>query len=286
MFRKRGKREAVVDALASAGPRAGQVLEEARHALEDAKLRERVRKAAAHGLAARREARRRGPLQQLARNRRLHFHVREMTRNLQKAKRQTERKRRRRRIVRTALVVAPAAALAVPQSRHWLFGLLNGAEPHGRKRIEEEIDIDVPVSTAYNQWTQFEEFPLFMEGVDDVRQLDDTKLRWTASIGGNRAEWEAKILEQVPDSRIVWASTDGKDTRGTVTFESLGPERTRVRLQLGYTPEGLGETVGSAAGLDSRRVRGDLDRFKELIESRGVADGAWRGEIREGDVVR
>src|SRR5918998_2869284 len=122
MFRKRGKREAVAGALSSAAPRAGQALEEAKHAFEDAKLRERVRRAAAHGLAARREARRPGALQQLARNRKLHFHIREMTRNLQKAKRQAERKRRRRRIVRIALFVAPAAALALPQSRQWFLG--------------------------------------------------------------------------------------------------------------------------------------------------------------------
>ena len=286
MFRKRSKRETVVEALTSAGPRAGQAFDEARHALEDAKLRKRIQKAAAHGLAARREAKRRGPLQQLVRNRRLHFHVSEMTRHLQKAKKQAERKRRRRRLIRSALVVVPAAAFAVPQSRKWIVGRFGGGEASGRKRIEEQIDIDVPVSTVYNQWTQFEEFPLFMDGVDDVRQLGDTKLHWTASIGGQRAEWDAKILEQVPDARIVWASTDGKDTRGTVTFEPLGPERTRIRLALAYTPEGFGERAGSAAGLDAHRVRGDLDRFKQLIESRRVADGAWRGEIRDGTVVR
>jgi uncharacterized membrane protein len=286
MFRRRSRRDAVVDTLASARPRAGQALEDAKHALEDAKLRERVRKAAEHGLAARREAKRRGPLQQLVRNRRLQFHIKEMTRNLQKARKQAERQRRRRRIVRSLLVVAPATALAVPQSRRWILSWFGAGEAHGRKRIEEQIEIDVPVSTAYNQWTQFEEFPLFMEGVDDVRQLDDTRLHWTASIGGQRAEWDAKILEQVPDQRIVWASTDGKDTRGTVTFEPLGPDRTRIRLALEYTPEGFGERAGSAAGIDEARVRGDLERFKQLIESRRVADGAWRGEIREGTVVR
>ncbi len=293
MFRKRRRTDAVVGALASAGPLAGHALEDtkhafedAKHALEDAKFRERIRKAAAHGLAARREARRRGPLQQLARNRKLHFHVREMTRHLQKANKQAERRRRRRRLVRSLFLLAPAAAFAVPRSRAWILGRFRGAGMGGRAMIEEQIDIDVPVTTAYNQWTQFEEFPLFMEGVDDVRQLGDTKLHWTASIAGTRAEWDAKILEQVPDQRIVWTSTDGKDTRGTVTFEPLGQERTRIRLTMAYTPEGFGERAGSAAGLDARRVRGDLDRFKQLIESRRVADGAWRGEIRDGAVVR
>jgi uncharacterized membrane protein len=285
MFRTRGKRETVVEALASAGPRAGQALDDAKHALEDAKLRKRLEKAAAHALAASHVARRRGRLQQLMRNRRLHFHVREMTRQLQKATKRAQRKRRRRRIVRSVLVVAPAAAFAVPQSRRWLLGHVNGGGPNGRKRIEEQIEIDVPVSTAYDQWTQFEEFPLFMEGVDDVRQLDDTTLHWSASIGGVRADWDAKVLEQVPDQRIVWASTDGKDTRGKVKFEPLGSERTRIRLVMKYAPEGVAEQAGSAAGIDARRVRGDLERFKELIESRRVADGAWRDEVHDGEVV-
>jgi uncharacterized membrane protein len=286
MFRKRTKKDAMVDALASAGPRAGQALDDAKHALEDAKLRKRLQKAAAHALAARRAAKRRGRLQQLMRNRRLHFHVKEMTRNLQKASKQAQRKRRRRRIVRSALMIAPAAALALPQSRRVLLGVFSNGDASGRKRIEEHVEIDVPVSTAYDQWTQFEEFPLFMEGLDDVRQLDDTTLHWTASIGGKRAEWDAKILEQVPDKKIVWASTDGKDTRGKVAFEPLGPERTRIRLAMKYTPEGVAEQAGSAAGLDTRRVRGDLERFKELIESRHVADGAWRGEVHDGTVVK
>ena len=120
-----------------------------------------------------------------------------------------------------------------------------------------------------------------MEGVEEVRQLDDKTLHWVASIGGNRAEWDARIIEQVPDQRIVWESIDGKQTRGRVEFSPQGSSHSTVQLTMEYTPEGAVQKVGSAAGLDARRVRGDLDRFKRLIESRGTEDGAWRGEIQE-----
>ena len=148
--------------------------------------------------------------------------------------------------------------------------------------IESTIEVDVPLSAAYNQWTQFEEFPQFMDGVEEVRQLDDTRLHWVASVGGRRAEWDAKILEQHPDRQISWISDDGKKNRGTVTFESLGETRTLVRLSLGYEAEGFVEAVGSAAGLDRRRIKSDLGRFKELIESRGAETGAWREDISAG----
>ena len=149
-------------------------------------------------------------------------------------------------------------------------------------RIEESIDVEVPVETAYNQWTQFEEFPQFMEGVEQVEQIDDARLRWVAKVSGKRAEWEAKILFQEPDSRIGWQSTDGKETSGTVSFEPDGETRTRIRLAMTYLPEGVLEQAGSAIGLDRRRIRGDLERFKELIEQRGSETGAWRGEIEGG----
>src|ERR687897_547759 len=149
--------------------------------------------------------------------------------------------------------------------------------------VKESIDVDVPVSTAYNQWTQFEDFPRFMEGVESVRQLDDTRLHWTASIAGKRAEWDAKILEQEPDRQISWVSEDGKATRGTVVFEEIAPSRTRIELSMSYRAEGVRESIGSAAGLDSRRVRGDLHRFKELIEGRGTETGAWREKNAAGD---
>ena len=148
--------------------------------------------------------------------------------------------------------------------------------------IEQSIEVDVPVRTAYNQWTQFEEFPTFMEGVEEVRQLDDTRLHWVASVAGRRAEWDAKILEQHPDRQISWISEDGRRTRGTVTFEPLGESRTLVRLAMGYQAEGFVEALGSAAGLDRRRIDGDLARFKELIEARGTESGAWRKDISAG----
>ena len=148
--------------------------------------------------------------------------------------------------------------------------------------VDAEIEVGVPVTTAYNQWTQFEEFPKFMEGVDEVKQLDETLLHWAATVSGRHAEWNAKIIEQQPDRRITWESVDGKRTRGTVTFAPAGPERSRVRLHMSYEPDGMAEKVGSAMGLDSRRVHGDLARFRELVEGRQAATGAWRGEIQGG----
>ncbi len=147
--------------------------------------------------------------------------------------------------------------------------------------IQKSIDVDVPVRTAYNQWTQFEEFPRFMEGVQEVRQLDDTHLHWRADIGGKEKEWDAVITDQVPDQRVAWRSTSGAENAGVVTFQSLGPDRTRVTLQVDYDPDGFVENVGDAMGFVSRRVEGDLDRFKQFIESRGTATGAWRGTVRQ-----
>jgi uncharacterized membrane protein len=147
--------------------------------------------------------------------------------------------------------------------------------------IEESIEVEVPVRSAYNQWTQFEEFPQFMDGVESVTQLDDTHLRWVASIAGKRREWEAEITEQVPDERVAWRATDGKGNAGVVTFHKLDDARSKVMAQIDWEPEGLVETLGAAAGQDDRRVRGDLERFKELIESRGVESGAWRGEVSQ-----
>ena len=135
--------------------------------------------------------------------------------------------------------------------------------------------------TAYDQWTQFEEFPQFMEGVEQVRQLDDTHLHWTAEIAGMRREWNAEITEQTPDQRIAWQSTDGTRHAGVVTFHRLDDGKSRVMLQLDSEPEGVVEKAGDALGLLKRRVKGDLGRFKELIESRGAASGAWRGEVAQ-----
>ena len=146
-------------------------------------------------------------------------------------------------------------------------------------KIDKSIEVGVPLTTAYNQWTQFEEFPRFMEGVEYVKQLDDSHLHWKADIGGVEREWNAEITDQVPDEIIAWRSTDGPLHAGMVTFEALGPDRTNVMLGIEYEPEGMTEGVGSALGLVSARVEGDLERFKEFIEERGRETGAWRGEI-------
>jgi uncharacterized membrane protein len=152
--------------------------------------------------------------------------------------------------------------------------------------IEESIEVEVPVSTAYNQWTQFEEFPRFMEGVESVTQVDDTHLRWVAEVGGSRHEWKAEISEQRPDERVAWHATDGKSNAGVVTFHRLDEGRTKVMVQMDYEPEGMKESLGSALGSDARRVKGDLERFKELVESRGAESGAWRGEVDQGERIR
>lgn len=150
--------------------------------------------------------------------------------------------------------------------------------------IEESID--VPVTTAYNQWTQFEEFPQFMEGVEEVRQLDDTRTHWRAEIGGQRREFDARITEQRPDQRIAWRTLDGPTQAGVVTFHRLGDDDTRVMLQMEFDPDGLAETVGDKLGFVKRRAKGDLERFKDYIEARGRESGAWRGEVPAGSGTR
>ena len=145
--------------------------------------------------------------------------------------------------------------------------------------IQKEIEIDMPLSTVYNQWTQFEEFPRFMEGVLEVRQLGDDRLYWRAEAAGVTKEWYAKILQQVPDRTIWWQSESGAGTGGQVAFSPLGEGRTQVSLTMTYEPEDLAETVGDKLGFLARRVAGDLKRFKEFIELRGQETGEWRGTI-------
>ncbi|MBA2251936.1 MAG: SRPBCC family protein [Nitrospirales bacterium] len=152
--------------------------------------------------------------------------------------------------------------------------------------IEKSIEVNIPVRIAYNQWTQFEEFPQFMEGVKQVKQLDDKRLLWRAEIAGKEKEWEAEITEQIPDKRIAWRSRSGAPNAGVVTFHNISPTTTKVMLQLEYDPETVVEKVGDAVGIVSQRVEGDLQRFKEFIESRGHETGAWRGEIPPGGDVR
>jgi len=150
-------------------------------------------------------------------------------------------------------------------------------------KVEQSIEVNVPVQVAYNQWTQFEDFPKFMEGVESVRQIDDTHLRWVAEVGNQREEWTAEITEQVPDRLIAWRSTGGVEQSGRVQFEPLGADRTRIEVMFEYQPEGMVESLGSAIGQDDRRVENDLEKFKEFVESRGVPTGAWRGEVHGGE---
>ncbi len=148
---------------------------------------------------------------------------------------------------------------------------------------QESIDVNVPVRTAYNQWTQFESFPQFMEGVDEVRQLDDKHLHWKARIGGRLQEWDAEIDEQIPDQKVAWHSTSGDTNAGVVTFNYLEPSKTRILLAIDYAPQGPVESTGAALGVVSRRVKSDLERFKHFIEERGPSGetGAWRGAIED-----
>jgi len=147
--------------------------------------------------------------------------------------------------------------------------------------IEQSIDVEVSVRTAYDQWTQFEEFPRFMEGVEEIRQTDDTHLHWRTRIAGREKEFDAVITEQTPDQRIAWTSQGGPEHAGVVTFHRLDEGRTRVMVQMDYEPEGLIEKAGDVLGIVTSRVKGDLERFKEMIEQRGVESGGWRGEVSQ-----
>ena len=150
--------------------------------------------------------------------------------------------------------------------------------------ITATVEVGVPVSIAYNQWTQFEEFPEFMEGIEEVRQLDDATLAWRANIGGVERSWEARITEQEPDQVIAWQSVQGTQNSGRVEFQPLDPGHTRIDLTIFHEPEGVVENIGEALGIVERRAEGDLERFKEFIEERGMETGDWRGEIHGGQV--
>jgi uncharacterized membrane protein len=152
--------------------------------------------------------------------------------------------------------------------------------------VTESITVNCPLSTVYNQWTQFEEFPRFMEGVESVKQLDDTHLHWVAEIGGKRREWDAEITEQRPDQVVAWRAREGHYNSGRVLFERIDESTTKVTVEMQHDTEGMMEALGSAVGSDSRQVKGDLERFQEYIESRGAETGAWRGEVRSGERTR
>lgn len=148
--------------------------------------------------------------------------------------------------------------------------------------ITKSVDVSVPVSMAYNQWTQFESFPEFMEGVEEVRQLNDTRIHWVTKIGGNTREFDATITEQHPDERVAWKSDSGPNHAGVITFHRLGEGATRVTAQMDIDPEGFVETVADKVGLIDKRIEGDMARFKEFIERRGQETGAWRGDVPPG----
>jgi uncharacterized membrane protein len=151
------------------------------------------------------------------------------------------------------------------------------------ERIEKVVEVNCPVRTVYNQWTQFEEFPKFMDGVKRVDQIDDTHVRWHASIWGKEKEWDAEITEQVPDEKIGWRSISGDaPNAGVVRFEPMGPDRTRVRLVMSYEPQGAVENIGDALGAMTSQVQRSVDNFKDYIEARGSEDGAWRGNVKDG----
>jgi uncharacterized membrane protein len=153
-------------------------------------------------------------------------------------------------------------------------------------KVNESIKVEVPIRTAYDQWTQFESFPQFMEGVEDVRQVNDTLLHWKAKIGGAEREWDAKIVHQEPDRRVSWMAIDGATNAGEVTFRPIDEQATEVSLELDYEPDGLVEKTGAALGTIQRRVKGDLERFKVFIEAHGHETGAWRGEVHGGERTR
>jgi uncharacterized membrane protein len=175
-------------------------------------------------------------------------------------------------------VMGFAAATALALGGMYLSKSLRTG-PSGAKTVEESIDVQVPVSTAYNQWTQFKEFPKFMATVQEVRQIDDTHLHWRALVAGKTKEWDAEITEQTPDQRIAWRSTDGTTNAGVVTFHRVGDNRTRIMLQMDYEPETMAEKLGDAVGGVKLTAKGNLKRFKELVEQRGVETGAWRGTV-------
>jgi uncharacterized membrane protein len=254
----------------------------------DRKFRRQLLRALGHGVSARRQAGRQLGLtaaaRRLAADEQLRQELRRMVSDLQAVRSRLERKRSHRLRNSLLVVVGSGAAVAVakaawPAPRRWIGTMRGVAAPDGPRAIEATVEVEVPVSTAYNQWTQFEEFPQFMEGVESVTQLDDARLHWVATVAGRRAEWDARILEQHPDRQVSWISEDGRKTRGTVTFESLGENRTLVRLSMSYQAEGVRDAVGATVGVDQRQVQGDLTRFKERIEAQGRESGAWRGEI-------
>jgi uncharacterized membrane protein len=177
------------------------------------------------------------------------------------------------RIVTVAALAVGGMLLSKQMSKSRASGMLSSTS--------DSIEVNVPVSTAYNQWTQFEDFPKFMDSVREVRQVDDTHLHWRADVAGKEEEWDSEITEQIPDKRIAWRSTSGVKNAGVVTFHKINDSTTRIALQMDYDPQSMDEKVGDALGLVKMQLKGNLKRFKELLESRGSETGAWRGTVTQ-----
>ena len=172
-----------------------------------------------------------------------------------------------------------ATLAAVAAGGMMLSKQLRKSRQSRKTTIEESIQVNVPVGVAYNQWTQFEDFPKFMKNVCEVRQLDDTHLHWRAEIAGKEEEWDAEITEQIPDERIAWHSTSGAEHAGVVTFHKISDSTARIMLQIDYTPKGFMEGLGDALGAVKLQIRNDLQCFKEFLETRGSETGEWRGSV-------
>jgi uncharacterized membrane protein len=175
----------------------------------------------------------------------------------------------------TAVTVAAIAVGGVMLSKR----LRSGATGRGNSSISETIEVNVPLRTAYNQWTQFEDFPQFMDSVHEIRQIDDRHLHWKANVAGEEKEWDAEITEQKPDQRIAWRSTTGVPNAGLVTFQKIADNVTRISLQMDYQPDGMIERIGDAMGAVRMETRANLEKFKRMLEHRGAETGAWRGNI-------
>ena len=205
------------------------------------------------------------------------YELAEAARRLAQRREQPQRRRLRRAVV--AAGVAGAGWVAARR----LSGGAGGVGSAAPLTVTESMDVEVPPSRAYNQWTQFERFPDFMGGVEEVRQLDDTRLHWVARVAGRRREWDAKITEQEPDRRVAWVSETAPRNGGVVTFRDISPSVTRITVEMEHEPANAIDRAAGMAGLDARRVRADLARFKALIESQGTETGAWRGEVHQGE---
>jgi len=174
------------------------------------------------------------------------------------------------------VTIAAATAGGIMLSKH-----LRKSHNSDKSAMEESIEVNVPASAAYNQWTQFEDFPKFMKGVTEVRQIDDTHLHWCAKIGGKEEEWDSEITEQIPDKRIAWHSTSGAENSGVVSFHKISDSKTRIMLQMDYAPTDAVEEAGDALGAVRMRIRGDLKHFKKFIEEQGKETGSWRGTVTQ-----